>query len=413
MIYHPSWKSLALIVCFGAMIISLERVPSGFCLANSGQTTSGNELRPLMNKMFSSLQKIYIYLMQDKGSENKATDVQKERNEILNSFQQAVATASGIEHHGRGDVAFQLSGTSLKKDLSQAETFFRKNEFDASGFIVRHLVANCFSCHTRYGTKHSFPTPLIPENLEKSLRLYELARLKAATRQFDQAVRLFDQILSDPEYSYDELVSEGVITDYFRIMIRVNHDFTKAMEVCDTLLKKELDKSSVEIIRNWRKDLNILKDSGYFSAPSSLLKAKELLGKVRNVESEDVFPMQSLVLLMTASASLHTLAIDDSLQPQFRAEAYYLLGTAEHLMGSSFWLSESQYFWEASIRTLPHSELARKSFEAIEENVKLGYTGSGGTRIPEEVDQWLNTLERMAAPAKNTVSSPPVAPVKS
>jgi hypothetical protein len=49
------------------------------------------------------------------------------------------------------------------------------------------------------------------------------------------------------------------------------------------------------------------------------------------------------------------------------AEAYYLLGVAESYVSHSFWISETDYLLEKSIRQAPKSEVAKQALAFLED----------------------------------------------
>lgn len=386
-------------------VLCLQLQYPGLESESFAKTRPGNELsdmKPAMHQMFFNLRDIYNLSLQEKKFTSESL-----RPEIIKKFDRLQKHAASIATHGSKEFTLKSTGQSLTKDIAQAHKFFNHKNYQESEFIIRNMVSNCFSCHTRFENKSSFPEPFIQKSLEKNLNMYELARLKVATRQFSEAAKLFETLLNNNEFSYDELASEGVLSDYFRLMIRVFHNFDQPIEICKKqLARKNLDPVSQDMLNKWLKDLNQFKNERYFSITPTLLQAKNVLDQVRIVESEDILPAHSLILLMTGSATLHQLILDKSIGSKQKSEAYFLLGTVENMMENSFWLNESQHYWEASIRTLPHSEFAGKSFDVLKDKVSLGYTGSGGTRIPDEVASWLTALEKLSAPLKNHSKKP-------
>jgi hypothetical protein len=74
------------------------------------------------------------------------------------------------------------------------------------------------------------------------------------------------------------------------------------------------------------------------------------------------------------------------------AEAYYLLGLAESHLARDTWASETPSYLEAAIRLAPQGRYAARAYALLEEEIVLGYTGSGGTRIPDDVEARLREL---------------------
>ena len=55
-----------------------------------------------------------------------------------------------------------------------------------------------------------------------------------------------------------------------------------------------------------------------------------------------------------------------------------------------------ELFLEECIRENPDTELAKKSYRLYERMIALGFTGSGGTRIPSDVELSLKELHDLA-----------------
>lgn len=69
-----------------------------------------------------------------------------------------------------------------------------------------------------------------------------------------------------------------------------------------------------------------------------------------------------------------------------------MLGITESLIGRSTWLSQTDYYYEASIRSAPKSKIAAKAMDALEQQVLMEYSGSGGTNIPDDIQANLDEL---------------------
>ena len=75
------------------------------------------------------------------------------------------------------------------------------------------------------------------------------------------------------------------------------------------------------------------------------------------------------------------------------AEAYYLLGATASMSEHSFWITRSDFYYETAIRLAPGSDFAPKALAQLEESLVLGYTGSSGTHVPEDVQLLLAELK--------------------
>jgi hypothetical protein len=67
---------------------------------------------------------------------------------------------------------------------------------------------------------------------------------------------------------------------------------------------------------------------------------------------------------------------------------------------SSFHIGEIQdIYYEACVRTNPHTSLATACYHRYQESIYFGFTGSGGTFLPQGEKDKLRLLEEMAKPA--------------
>ncbi len=52
-------------------------------------------------------------------------------------------------------------------------------------------------------------------------------------------------------------------------------------------------------------------------------------------------------------------------------------------------------YFEQAIRLAPRSDVARKAFAQYEDLIRFGYSGSGGTKVPEDEKQRMNVLKKI------------------
>ena len=78
------------------------------------------------------------------------------------------------------------------------------------------------------------------------------------------------------------------------------------------------------------------------------------------------------------------------------SEIYYLLGSSELFIGGSSWLSPAEAYLEKAIRVAPKQKFAQKAYQLYEENIYMGYTGSSGTHIPDDVKSKLLELRKLS-----------------
>ena len=101
-----------------------------------------------------------------------------------------------------------------------------------------------------------------------------------------------------------------------------------------------------------------------------------------------------LVDYIAASSLLHRYRVEAPRSKSEQAEAYYLLGGAESRVGRTFWLSQTEFYLDTSIRLDPGGARAEAAFDLLEEFVISGYTGSAGSDVPTDVRERLLELRQ-------------------
>jgi tetratricopeptide (TPR) repeat protein len=219
----------------------------------------------------------------------------------------------------------------------------------------------------------------------------EKARLQVALRQFDEALATWeDMFKSWPKPS--ELFAIDALPEYLKVAIRVKGDAKRASAALDQLTKRgDLPKFMEREASAWKTSLQRLR-------PEIQRKGQELERANRIIQTAKrtmEYPMDrtGLVDYIVASSLLNQYLSQNKLvKADKTAEAYYLLGITESLIGRSTWLTQTDYYYEAAVRTAPKSKIASKAFDALEQQLLMEYSGSGGTHIPEDVQANLDEL---------------------
>ena len=104
---------------------------------------------------------------------------------------------------------------------------------------------------------------------------------------------------------------------------------------------------------------------------------------------------RGLVEFLAASRILNrVVAVRRSASPEL-AEAYYLLGVVEARIGQDFWSSPADFYLELAVRMAPTTESGRRAYALLEEEILLGFTGSGGEHLPDEERARLDDLKAL------------------
>lgn len=317
-----------------------------------------------------------------------------EREAIAHALERVTQEARHLAPHLEDTTAAFLAD-SLADDFEQARRAFTHGKLSSAAFFVRESVDDCVSCHTRLAAASDAP---IAEGFAEKAAFATLAplaraRLAVATRQFDDALELFEAALNDPATPASEL--DALVTDYLTTSVRVTRDLERTVPVLERVQARS------DVWSQLRSDLDVWRstiDAARRKPPEvSLASARQLINDGRRAAHVPVDRTGRAHALLASRVLYDYLARHGDTAPD-AAEAYYELGVAELAIGRDYWHSKSDFHLEQAINLRPHSAIARLAFARLEQEVILGFTGSSGTHIPEDERQRLQALSELAKP---------------
>jgi hypothetical protein len=286
----------------------------------------------------------------------------------------------------------------FERDAKAAHRAAQAGDFAYAKTVVRRMAGYCIACHTRHDRGPDFPTMELTPKME-TLTPMERGELFAALRQFDQALLEYEKVAADGPtaekrpWDWARAVRHGLY-----IAVRVKDDPEKA----STLVNKALSLPQVprffrtdalawkENIEQWKKDRgNSPKtEEGYF------LEAVRLTQAAR---AKQEFPMDHAqdVSYLRATALVHR-QLSEFPDGKRASEALLLAGGAYSVFASALLSPLPELYYEACIRRAPHTAIAQTCFRRYEQEVYVGYSGSGGTFIPDDIKALMATLRDLS-----------------
>lgn len=351
------------------------------------------DLRATMRGIFAQVQ----VLLPLSASESRFSDP-LEQARIRDALHELASNARLLDMHASpGDVETEHLAESLEQMARAAAVQHGNGNFQSARSLIGRMTSACVACHTRLSGARNAP---IAENFVSrselvGLPLAEQARIRVATRQFDESLETFEALLGATDVPAFELIEP--LVDYLVVCLRVKGDRSRALATLGAFAERtDLWEALREDVRHWMVTLDGYREGGLPSA-ASLEDAESLLDKARGTA---LVPYSRLPLVdyIVASRLLHQYVRDRPEAGPGLARAYYLLGIAEYGIGRSYWLGLAELFLKSAVMAAPGSDTARAAYALLEEQTILGFTGSSGTRIPPEVQEQLETLRRMAQP---------------
>lgn len=297
------------------------------------------------------------------------------------------------------DPTLTLVQNAFEKETKRAYRAIKEGHVDYGKAILRTATGYCVACHSRNSNGPDFPTFQLSPKAD-TLTSFEKAQLLAATRQYDGAIDTFAALARDAAYAKARpLEWNRAVKHALNLAVRVKEDPDRALAILSGVPSAVAAQFMMQDMAQWKKSLEAWKkekDSALNSEAALYRKAKKLIDQARSMQQ---FPIDRSadVLYLRASALLHN-QLKRAPQGPLAAEALYLLGKSYEVFGDLQNERWHELFYEACIRNRPHSPVALSCYEAYESSLYFGYTGSGGTALPDDVQTSLAELKTQASP---------------
>ena len=260
-----------------------------------------------------------------------------------------------LQHTKKFEGSFGYVAGSMARDLSEIHERFQRGATSEARFLLHQVVENCSTCHMKLPDPgHAPKTEQFFKDVEISkLSPFEQARLKVALRQFEDAAKSWEELFTTWA-NPSEIFAMDALVDYLKVSIRVLGNPKRAQNMLTSLsAKAAIPKFLKREIQGWRDSLAKI-DKDFQKPGLELNRARKYMQNAkRNME----YPLDrvGVVDFIAASALLNRFVDSGKATNDQQAEAYFLLGNCESLIGRSAWLSQGEYYYEAAIRTAPRS----------------------------------------------------------
>jgi hypothetical protein len=355
------------------------------------QERPSDETRAQMQGLFESLRSVLPMVSNEEALGDPASAEALKQQVLL------LATRAGLlEEHTRDlDLASSYTGQTLAREALQSARHLERGDLRAVAFSVRQLTSQCAACHMRREDRDDavISLPFAADESLRSLPAPAQARMLTATRRFEDAMEVLEAHILSSDVAPLELL--GPLTQYLVLSIRVKREPQRPLPVlADFSQRDDLWLQLDRDIDAWISYLRELPKRPTGGDP--LERAEALMSEARAVISYPT-DRRGLVHFIFASRDLHDYVAEHGEPDLDLARAFYMLGVAESRIGRSFWSSEAAFYLEAAVRTAPGDPVGRSAYAVLEEETLVGFTGSGGLRLPEDVSQNLRELRELMA----------------
>lgn len=295
------------------------------------------------------------------------------------------------------NAVLKANAALLASHLADTERLFESGNKAFSRYMLQSSMQMCIACHTREKSLDFALPPLETQSLPPLDR----ANYFFATRQFDQGSAAFREIVA--AYPQNQLSTPQLRSALMALVVyyaRVKEDPAEAAKYFGKVAERQdLPGYLRSELKAWAGDFLAWSKEKEKAPPVTEL---ELLGRARQLLASDDFSLigdsdrRFHVRRLRASALLHRLLEVPGGPSPLKAQATLLLGQIYQRISYNLFFRFGEMYLKACVREYKKTKVARDCYDALEQAVSEGYTGSSGTNIPEEAQVELFQLKRLA-----------------
>ncbi len=314
---------------------------------------------------------------------------EKEIAELINGLRAGIHRVGLSNTKYQDDPGFESTLKVLNEMLNDARNRFFEGKKGYALWRLKTSANYCVSCHTR----HEVPVEFSDSNVTlPTLNSFEAGEFYLASRQFEKAQASFMKAVLDPGLAP---IKMDALRKWLVVHVRVHPDPQAAITQLNKLRPRaQFTRYEEEEIVGWLESLRRWQNEGPLRVPP-MAKAENLIRQGLGM-NDPLARKKGTVELLRASALLHSVLEEKGANVGERGHALYLLGLAYSELPFFFVNELPELFLEQCIRENPGTDDAKRAFNLYREIVTLGYTGSGGTRIPDDVQLDIRELNDLA-----------------
>jgi hypothetical protein len=317
--------------------------------------------------------------------------------ENISKWLDALSSRTGaLEAHSESrDAGFRHLSRSLSADVAEIRSRRALGRFEESRFFMIQTTSTCVACHSRLPSNRSFPLgdKLMRSVDTEALSPHERIQILVATRQFDAALKNWEEAFQSPEMTPAEIDVGGYLGDYVTVAVRVQADPKRARKTLQRLAKRDdVPLSLGRHLTRWIEDLERLGPE--LRGGKRLDHARSLVVGAGDGKRLPLGRERFIGDLIASSLLLQFIDSNPTNREQL-AEALYLLGWVEARSVDSYWIPQSEFHLEAAVRLAPQADFAEDAYALLEENLIVGYGGASSEELPTDAWMLLEELRKL------------------
>jgi hypothetical protein len=352
-----------------------------------------------MREMRDTLSRLILNLSSDERFESSANRAAIDRDaERLAKIAHELKPA----HSGK-DPGVQILAGVFAEEADRAVQTLKRGSRGYGRTLVRSMTGYCVACHTRDGSGPYIQGSVVDEKQLAKLRPLERADLHTALRQFDRGFEEYQRIASDAAFAAGRPFEwELAVRSGLALSIRTFNDPDKALGFAERVIATPKAPGYFkEQAVQWKKDIAAWKEEASSTPKTDEGRYAQAVKLMAEALSAQKYPADRSVdvRFLRAGAAAHE-ALSAAPNGPHAADALFLAGLSYEVLRNQAPTDLHEFFYAACIKRAPHTETARRCFHHYEQSVFFGFTGSGGTNVPDTVRDRLNELNDLAQPEK-------------
>lgn len=365
-----------------------------FCLVFLIGTAEAADIKPEMHVLAQEISAMQKFLLTDAEFSDAKNDTA-----IKSSLNKISEHLSFLGKSPISDnAALRVNLNLIQQHIADAKKSFEAGSKSYARFMMQSSMQMCIACHTRTKTSDF----ALPEVDLSKVKLEDQGDYFFATRQFDKGKEVFSSMILDfPKNMIGQFALRKALVSMAIYFSRVKSDpkagadfFTQVSKVngLPSYIKKEASEWAKDF-KDWGKEPE--KNSNSLTESQLLMQAKKIL------KSDDLSLVSDNgrsfhIRRLRASVLLHKILESPGTKSPAKGEAIYYLGQIYHRISSNLFFRFGEMYLKTCISEYQKTATARNCYDALERAVSEGYTGSGGSDIPDEEEIELVRLRRLA-----------------
>jgi len=337
-------------------------------------------VRPIMHQVLDALAYLLPLSMAEK---NALSDL--DEGLVRTQVDRLQASASTLASHAQQrDPEFVLLAKSFGHSVKEVRYAFESDFTVQSRYALLDLTQTCVACHSRLPSDGALP---IGERLMARMDIDRLdrtdvARLYVATRQFEDGLEQFEQILLDNEVSAVDIDIDGTLIRYLSLSISILQNVDRPLATLNRFLER--DDVPYYLRRHvavWQRSMRELES--LVAAEPSLALARMLFDTGSALAGFPVGREALIYDLVAASLLRRGLEAVDLHEGEEIAEAYLMLGIITlRSFEANAAVPQVEFLLASAIEAAPFTEQAKDAYALLEEIAYVDLAGIAESTHP-------------------------------